>query len=126
MLQINGADPLVAVDANAEITGSFQGRGTRQNSYVLNYRCNSGIRAKTRRSFFATYNLGSTGFTYNMGNFGQMALPLADSVTLTVQRVNSKKVETITVREITFLSFTPLRIFLAALQIPNCCLHYLE
>lgn len=34
MLAINGADPLVAVDQNALITGSFQPLGTRQNSYV--------------------------------------------------------------------------------------------
>lgn len=35
VLKINGDDPFVAVDANALITGSFQGFGTRQNSYVL-------------------------------------------------------------------------------------------
>ncbi|TCD64095.1 hypothetical protein EIP91_004537 [Steccherinum ochraceum] len=78
VLKINGEDPFVAVDANALITGSFQGFGTRQNS------------------FFATYNLGSTGFTYSMGNFGQMSLPLADSVTLTIQRTGSNKLDTIT------------------------------
>ncbi|THH30886.1 hypothetical protein EUX98_g3273 [Antrodiella citrinella] len=78
VLKINGADPFDAVDANALITGSFQGFGTRQNS------------------FFATYNLGSTGFTYSMGNFGQLSLPLADSVTLEIQRNNSITVDTIT------------------------------
>ena len=34
MLSIDGQDPYVAVDANAAITGSFQGFGTRQNSLV--------------------------------------------------------------------------------------------
>ncbi|KAH8103013.1 hypothetical protein BXZ70DRAFT_889701 [Cristinia sonorae] len=78
VLLINGRNPLEAVDANALITGSFQGLGTRQNT------------------FFATYNLGSGGFTYAMGNFGQMSLPLSDSVTLTIQRVNSRTIDTIT------------------------------
>jgi hypothetical protein len=32
VITINGKDPNVAVDANAKITGSFQGLGTRQNS----------------------------------------------------------------------------------------------
>lgn len=32
VLQINGQDPFVAVNANALITGSFQALGTRQNS----------------------------------------------------------------------------------------------
>ncbi|KAF8884720.1 hypothetical protein CPB84DRAFT_1837997 [Gymnopilus junonius] len=35
VLLINGQDPFVAVDANAQITGSFQGFGTRQNSCAL-------------------------------------------------------------------------------------------
>lgn len=34
-----------------------------------------------------------------MGNFAQLSLPLTDSATLTIQRVNSSTVETITVRE---------------------------
>lgn len=34
MLAINGLNPLIAVDENAKITGSFQGLGTRQNSCV--------------------------------------------------------------------------------------------
>jgi hypothetical protein len=34
VLLINGKPPYDAVDANANITGVFQGLGTRQNSYV--------------------------------------------------------------------------------------------
>jgi hypothetical protein len=68
VLLIDGQDPFVAVDANAQITGSFQGFGTRQNS------------------FFSSYNLASTGWTYIMGNFAQQSLPLNDSVTLTLLR----------------------------------------
>lgn len=34
VLLINGRPPFDAVDANTEITGSFQGLGTRQNSFV--------------------------------------------------------------------------------------------
>ena len=37
VLAINGADPFVAVNANALIVGSFQGLGTRQNSCVPTY-----------------------------------------------------------------------------------------
>lgn len=36
VLSINGQDPFDAVNANALITGSFQGFGTRQNTYVFN------------------------------------------------------------------------------------------
>ncbi|KAI5120057.1 hypothetical protein M0805_007808 [Coniferiporia weirii] len=76
VLAINGQDPFVAVDANAAITGSFEGFGTRQNS------------------FFSSYQLVDAGWNYVMGNFAQMSLPLADSVLLTVQRVNSSTTDT--------------------------------
>lgn len=47
-------------------------------------------------SFFASYS--ATGnFTYVMGNFAQMSLPLTDSVTLTVQRLNRLDIENVTV-----------------------------
>ncbi|PSS35390.1 hypothetical protein PHLCEN_2v1663, partial [Hermanssonia centrifuga] len=78
VLLINGADPFVAVDANALITGSFQPFGTRQNS------------------FFSSYNRADTGWSYIMGNFAQLSLPLTDSATLTIQLANSAKTETIT------------------------------
>lgn len=39
-----------------------------------------------------------------MGNFAQMSLPLADSVSLTVQRVNSSTIDTLTVRGIIFFA----------------------
>lgn len=39
-----------------------------------------------------------------MGSFAQMSLPLADSVSLTVQRVNSSTIDTFTVRGIIFFA----------------------
>ncbi|EJF59301.1 hypothetical protein DICSQDRAFT_156307 [Dichomitus squalens LYAD-421 SS1] len=77
VLAINGQDPWIAVDANAAIAGSFQGLGTRQNGY------------------FASYNAGAGGWTYSLGQFAQQSLPLSDSVRLTIQRVNSTKIETV-------------------------------
>ena len=50
-------------------------------------------------SFFASYNRADAGWMYSMGNFASMSLPLTDSATLTIQRVNSTRVETITVRD---------------------------
>ncbi|OSD05135.1 hypothetical protein PYCCODRAFT_1432889 [Trametes coccinea BRFM310] len=78
VLEINGQDPFVAVNANAEITGGFQGLGSRQNS------------------FFSSYQSGATGWTYIMGNFAQQSLPLVDSVTLAIRRVNSSTTDTVT------------------------------
>ncbi|KAL1948805.1 hypothetical protein VTO73DRAFT_10611 [Trametes versicolor] len=78
VLAINGLSPLIAVDENAKITGSFQGLGTRQNS------------------FFSSYNSAATGWTYILGNFAQQSLPLNDFATLTIQRVNSSTIETVT------------------------------
>ncbi|KLO14415.1 hypothetical protein SCHPADRAFT_872766 [Schizopora paradoxa] len=79
VLAINGQDPFASVDANALITGSFEGFGTRQNS------------------FFSSYQRVDAGWNYVMGNFAQMSLPLADSVTLTVQRVNTSAVQTFSI-----------------------------
>ncbi|KAL0959829.1 hypothetical protein HGRIS_011506 [Hohenbuehelia grisea] len=70
VLLINGLPPNFAVDANAKITGSFQGLGTRQNT------------------FFSSYQRATTGWSYIMGNFAQQSLPLDDDVTLLLQRVN--------------------------------------
>ncbi|KAI0074081.1 hypothetical protein K474DRAFT_1602120 [Panus rudis PR-1116 ss-1] len=78
VLKINGDDPFVAVNANTKITGSFQGFGTRQ------------------LAFFSSYQRATTGWNYIMGNFAQQSLPLTDSVTLTIQRVNSTSQDTIT------------------------------
>ncbi|RDX51766.1 hypothetical protein OH76DRAFT_1346545 [Lentinus brumalis] len=78
VLAINGLDPWLAVDANAKISGSFQGLATRE------------------LGFFSSYNAGASGWTYNVGQFAQQSLPLTDSVKLTVQRVNSTKIETVT------------------------------
>lgn len=58
----------------------------------------SDVLTSTPFSFFASYNRADAGWMYSMGNFAQMSLPLADSATLTIQRVNSTKTETITVR----------------------------
>ncbi|KAM5543490.1 hypothetical protein V8D89_002741 [Ganoderma adspersum] len=79
VIAINGHDPWVAVDANALIAGSFQGPSTRQNG------------------FFSSYNSGASGWTYSLGQFAQQSLPLSDSVNLTIQRVNSTTIETVTI-----------------------------
>ncbi|KAF7315578.1 hypothetical protein MIND_00073200 [Mycena indigotica] len=78
VLQINGQDPWLTVDANAMTTGGYQSFGTRQNS------------------FFSSYSRGASGWSYIMGNFAQQVHPLTDSVDLTIQRVNSSQVEHIT------------------------------
>ncbi|KAJ3895302.1 hypothetical protein GG344DRAFT_39083 [Lentinula edodes] len=77
VLSIEGQDSFVAVDTNALITGSFQPLGTRQNS------------------FFSSYQFGDNGWTYIMGDFAQQSLPLNDSVTLVVQRVNESTTDAI-------------------------------
>ncbi|KAG6854488.1 hypothetical protein C0991_006090 [Blastosporella zonata] len=77
VLSINGREPFDAVNANAAIAGSYQSLGTRQNG------------------FFSSYSLTSIGWTYLLGNFAQQALPLDDSVELTIQRVNQSIAETI-------------------------------
>lgn len=79
VLKINGQDPFVAVNANAAITGSFQGFGTRQNV------------------FFSSYQRASSGWNYVFGNFAQQSLPLIDQVILTIQRVNSTTIDTVTI-----------------------------
>ncbi|KAM5543570.1 hypothetical protein V8D89_002821 [Ganoderma adspersum] len=76
VIAINGHDPWLAVDENAAVSGSFQGFGTRQNG------------------FFASYSID---WAYNFGQFAQQSLPLSDSVDLTIQRVNSSKVQTVTI-----------------------------
>ncbi|KAF9269650.1 hypothetical protein L218DRAFT_953275 [Marasmius fiardii PR-910] len=78
VLAINGKDPFDAVNANAAITGSFQGFGTRQNS------------------FFSSYQRSTSTFNYIMGNFAQQALPLDDSVVLDIVRLNNTRSERIT------------------------------
>ncbi|KAJ3512815.1 hypothetical protein NLJ89_g3306 [Agrocybe chaxingu] len=70
VLLINGQDPFMAVNANAQITGSFQAFGTRQNS------------------FFSSYQRSTSGWNYIMGNFAQQSLPLSDRVVLKIQRLN--------------------------------------
>ncbi|KAI0714792.1 hypothetical protein C8Q76DRAFT_728141 [Earliella scabrosa] len=78
VLAIDGLDPLIAVNKNAAIAGSYQGLAQRQNG------------------FFASYQAAAAGWTYLMGQFAQQALPLTDSVKLTIVRVNSTKIETVT------------------------------
>ena len=54
------------------------------------------------RRFFSSYNSGATGWTYSLGQFAQLSLPLKDSATLTIQRVNSTKIETVTVSHVVY------------------------
>ncbi|KAJ6459724.1 hypothetical protein C8R47DRAFT_1243393 [Mycena vitilis] len=77
VLLINGKPPFDAISANALITGSFQGLGTRQNA------------------FFSSYVRSTANFGYSMGNFAQQSLPLSDSVDLVIQRVNQTKLDKI-------------------------------
>ncbi|KAK1224601.1 hypothetical protein PQX77_012496 [Marasmius sp. AFHP31] len=77
VLLIDGEDPWVAVNANAEVTGSYQAFGTRQNS------------------FFSSYYRGDKGWMYAMGNFAQQIHPLKDDVTLTIRRVNSRTIDVV-------------------------------
>lgn len=79
VLLIDGQDPFLAVNANAQLTGSYQSFGTRQNS------------------FFASYHRGRDGWEYVMGNFAQQTHPLVDAVELTIQRVNSTSIDTVTI-----------------------------
>ncbi|KAJ3547212.1 hypothetical protein NMY22_g1745 [Coprinellus aureogranulatus] len=67
VLLLNGQDPFVAVEANANITGGYQSHATRQNS------------------FFASYHRGANGWEYNMGNFASLVHPLIDRVEMTVE-----------------------------------------
>jgi hypothetical protein len=79
VLAINGQDPWAVADANAAISGGYQQFGTRQNG------------------FFASYNRAASSWSYILGQFAQQSLPLSDSATLTIKRVNSTKVETVTI-----------------------------
>ncbi|KAK0485881.1 hypothetical protein IW261DRAFT_1452570 [Armillaria novae-zelandiae] len=79
VLLIDGQDPFAAVNANARVTGSYQSFGTRQNS------------------FFASYHRGRDAWEYVMGNFAQQTHPLVDAVELTIQRVNSTYIDTVTI-----------------------------
>ncbi|KAJ8077341.1 hypothetical protein PM082_001771 [Marasmius tenuissimus] len=77
VLLIDGEDPWVAVNENAEVTGSYQAFGTRQNS------------------FFSSYYRGDKGWMYTMGNFAQQIHPLKDDVTLTIRRVGSRTIDVV-------------------------------
>ncbi|KAF7361810.1 hypothetical protein MVEN_00525200 [Mycena venus] len=79
VLEINGQDPFILVNENAEITGGYQAFGTRQNS------------------FFSSYSRGAKSWSYVMGNFAQQIHPLDDFVELTIQRINSSVVEQVTI-----------------------------
>ena len=96
VLRINGADPFVAVNKNAKITGGYQAFGTRQNSYEsFFFSCMILVwNLCVHTSFFSSYNRGATGWQYSMGNFALQAHPLVDDVELTVQRENSLVTDT--------------------------------
>ncbi|KIJ52329.1 hypothetical protein M422DRAFT_243123 [Sphaerobolus stellatus SS14] len=74
VLAINGRDPWMAVNDNAQLTGSFQGLSSRQNNYTI-----------------------GTPFGYRMGDFAMQTLPMNDNVTLTVLPVGQRNPETINV-----------------------------
>ncbi|KAH8827563.1 hypothetical protein DL96DRAFT_1599472 [Flagelloscypha sp. PMI_526] len=78
VISVNNEDPWKAVDANAAIAGSYQSFATRQNS------------------FFASHVISASAWSYMPGQFAQKALPLVDSVTLTIQRENATTTDTIT------------------------------
>ncbi|EEB91861.1 hypothetical protein MPER_09715, partial [Moniliophthora perniciosa FA553] len=78
VLLIDGQDPFVAVNANAEVAGGYQALGTRQNG------------------FFSSYSRGDKGWNYTMGNFAQKVHPLTDEVTLTVRRTRSRTIDIVT------------------------------
>ncbi|KAJ2928316.1 hypothetical protein H1R20_g8781, partial [Candolleomyces eurysporus] len=63
VLLIDGQDPFVAVDRNANITGGYQSHATRQNSY----------------------HRGPDGWEYSLGNFATHPHPLTDEVELTIE-----------------------------------------
>ena len=89
MLLINGRLPFDAVNANAQIAGSYQALGTRQNGSVHFVSLLRNIYKPFMIRFFASYTLGPSTWNYLMGNFAQQGLPLDDEAVLLVQKVNS-------------------------------------
>jgi hypothetical protein len=81
-LAIDGQDPWVSVENNANVVGNWQGRSSRENNY------------------FSSYTRGVVGDTwsYRMGDFAARSLPpTKDSVNITVIPFNSTTAETIVV-----------------------------
>ncbi|KAL0568287.1 hypothetical protein V5O48_013702 [Marasmius crinis-equi] len=78
VIAIDNEDPWKAVDAAAAAAGGYQSFTTRQNS------------------FFASFAISASAWSYLPGLFAQMSLPLKDSVTLTIQRANSSASDIIT------------------------------
>lgn len=90
MLEIDGLDPWVSVEAIAASIGTWQGRSSRQNS------------------FFSSYTLDGTGWSYRMGDFALRSLPpTTDYVNLTVLAINSTTPETIMVPFISQIATWP-------------------
>ncbi|CAG8720732.1 15618_t:CDS:2, partial [Acaulospora colombiana] len=80
VIAIDGLDPWIAVEENAKVIGSWQGRSQRENS------------------FFSSYIRGGTGWTYRMGDFAARSLPPSNNtLSLTVIPANSTEPETINV-----------------------------
>ena len=78
MLEIDSKDPWDSVAASAAMIGGYEARSTRESS------------------FFASYQLGATEWSYRMGDFAAKSLPpTSDTVTLTVIPVESTAPETI-------------------------------
>ncbi|TFK66897.1 hypothetical protein BDN72DRAFT_843673 [Pluteus cervinus] len=79
IIAINGRPPFDSVNANAAISGSYEGLGTRQSAYFSSYR-------RTPR-----------GWNYVLGKFAEQGLPLDDQVTLTILRTNQTRPDVVTI-----------------------------
>ena len=102
VLLIEDTLPWLQVEKNADVTGSWQGHSTRQNS------------------FFSSYTRAATEWSYRMGDFAARSLPpTKDYIKMTVMLSNSSKIETIKVPFISRIT-TPLFSSGADLWANNC------
>lgn len=62
-----------------------------------NYVCPK-VSSISLHSFFSSYQITDSGWSYIFGQFAQLSHPTTDEVTLTVQRIGSSESETFTVR----------------------------
>ncbi|KAG8748584.1 hypothetical protein FRC10_003718 [Ceratobasidium sp. 414] len=77
IVSINGKDPWAVVDENAAVSGGYQAKTTRQNG------------------FFSSYLRAATEWSYRLGDFAQLSLPVrGDSVTLRLVRAGTNTEET--------------------------------
>lgn len=85
VVAINGKDPWIAVDQNAEVAGGFQSHATRQNGFFASY-----IPGAQRAASDPIWE-------YRMGDFAEKELPVVDQVSLTVIKRGKVDPETVTV-----------------------------